>query len=214
MSKFLGKIHYWLFSKVRYAEQLEEELETFAFEQGILEAAQWKSEILSKFGMPAGEEPLENIIDTTNIHGWLQEKIIGVESRQAAWITRLINLNSSYKNAIISIFEQDGTEKGSTAKEQYAVNSTSDMYKVLNDFILEGMPCDAVDSVVENEENSFVWVSTRCLHRQNWDAVEGNIEIFYELRSSWIKSFVRAFDDAYNYDVEYDGEKRINSIKK
>ncbi len=214
MSKFLGKIHYWLFNKVRYAEQLEEKLEAFAFEQGILETAQWKSEILSKFGLPAGEEPLESIIDTTNIHGWLQEKIIGVESRQAAWITHLINLNSSYKNAIISIFEQDGAEKGSAAKEQYAVNSTSDMYKVLNDFILEGMPCDAVDSVVENEENSFVWVSTRCLHRQNWDAVEGNIEIFYELRSSWIKSFVRAFDGAYNYDVEYDGEKRINSIKK
>ena len=33
--------------------------------------------------------PLEEMIDTTNIHGWLQEKINSAEGRMAAWTTKI-----------------------------------------------------------------------------------------------------------------------------
>ena len=71
MSRYLGKIHYWLFNKIRYSEELENKIEKWAYEEGLLEAADWKSDIISKFGPTTGDEPLEKIIDESNIHGWL-----------------------------------------------------------------------------------------------------------------------------------------------
>ncbi|MDP4087831.1 MAG: hypothetical protein Q8930_01020 [Bacillota bacterium] len=212
MSAYLGKIHHWLFNKIKYAEDIEKKIEKLASDHGIAEASEWKTEIQGEFGGVTGDEPLERIIDTSNIHGWLQNKIIGVESRQAAWITRLLSTNNSYMDALIRIFSEDGRSKGSEAVENYNIEKAGDIYRVLNDYILEGMPCDSVDKVVENREELFKWISTRCLHRTNWDAAGGDIKVFYELRRVWISNFVKALGTEFKYDTEYDGEMRINTI--
>ena len=68
MSLFLGKIHYWLFNKIKWFEGIEDELlrldSTFNVEE------------LDKIcGERTPDKPLEDIIDTSNIHGWLQERL-------------------------------------------------------------------------------------------------------------------------------------------
>jgi hypothetical protein len=214
MSKFLGKIHYWLFNKIRYSEELENKIEKWALEEGLLSTAEWKSEIVSRFGPTTGEEPLEKIIDQSNIHGWLQDKITRTESRMAAWITNILVESREYKKQLIDIFSKDGYEKGTAAKNIYEVNSPMDVYKLINDYILEGMPCDAVDRPLVNAENKYSWISTVCIHGSNWEVVGGDVQHFYDLREAWLVSFVKALDKDYSFNVEYNEGSRINIISK
>jgi hypothetical protein len=214
MSAFLGKIHYWLFNKIRYSEELENKIEKWAFNEGLLSAAEWKSDIISKFGPTTGEAPLEDLIDQSNIHGWLQDKITRTESRMAAWVTKILQENRDYKAALADIFSKDGDEKGIAAKDEYEVNSPMDAYKVINDFILEGMPCDAVDRPLVKEENKYSWLSSVCIHSSNWEVVGGDVQHFYDLRREWLAAFVKALGKDYIYEVEYNNGTRINTISK
>ena len=91
MSLFLGKIHYWLFNKIKWFEGIEDELlrldSTFNVEE------------LDKIcGERTPDKPLEDIIDTSNIHGWLQERIIIAEGRNA-YITKYL-VNKGYLSSI------------------------------------------------------------------------------------------------------------------
>ncbi|WP_139904692.1 hypothetical protein [Clostridium thermarum] len=214
MSAYLGKIHYWLFNKIRYSEELEHKIERWAFEEGLISAAEWKSEILAEFGPTTGSEPLENIIDQTDIHGWLQDKINRSESRIAAWITNILTLSRDYKKQLIDIFSSDGFEKGTGAKDIYEINSPFDAYKVINDYILEGMPCDSVDRPLVKEDDKYSWMSTVCIHSPNWQIVGGDIQHFYDLRKEWLASFIKALDKGYSFNVEYIEGTRINTISK
>lgn len=212
MSRYLGKIHYWLFNKIRYSEELENKIEKWAYEEGLLEAADWKSDIISKFGPTTGDEPLEKIIDESNIHGWLQDKISRTESRMAAWITNILSKKVEYIKSLEEIFKEDGEEKGKKANESYEVSSAQEAYKVINDYILEGMPCDAVDQVIEEGKDKFIWLSRQCIHSDNWKAVGGNVQHFYDLRQVWLESFLSQLGDGYNFSSKYMDGARLNTI--
>ena len=80
MSLFLGKIHFWLFNKVLWFEGLEEEIINLAQEEG-LDVEALSAEINAKYGQKTENKNLEEIIDTSNIHGWLQNKIHSAEGR-------------------------------------------------------------------------------------------------------------------------------------
>ncbi|NLP27907.1 MAG: hypothetical protein GX370_03925 [Clostridia bacterium] len=213
MSRYLGKIHFWLFDKIRYSEELENKIEKWTFEEGLLKAVDWKSDIISKFGPATGEKPLEEIIDESNIHGWLQDKITRTESRMAAWITNILSEKTEYKKKLEEIFRQDGEEKGKEANEKYNVSSPKLAYKVINDYILEGMPCDSVDRVMEDEDKKFVWLSTVCIHSDNWKAAGGNVQHFYDLRQVWLESFLSQLGSGYNFSVQYMEGTRLNTIR-
>ena len=70
MSAFLGKIHYWLYNKVLWHEELSEEILKYAASKGV-SVEEIKAEVYSKYGEP-DLSPLEDVIDQGNIHGWLQ----------------------------------------------------------------------------------------------------------------------------------------------
>ncbi|WHH60908.1 hypothetical protein [Petroclostridium sp. X23] len=196
MSLFLGKIHYWLYNKIVWAESLEEEIIGWAKKAG-LPVEEWLQPIYSRYGMPTGNKPLEEIIDTSNIHGWLQQTIAKAESRQAALITQIINDNKANKDELLNLF----SKQGSAVASQYEgkINTPEDAYKILNDFILEGMPCDRVAEVVDNNDQEIVWRTTACLHKFYWDEVQGDVQNFYDLREGWIKAFVETLGNGLRY---------------
>ena len=74
MSLFLGKIHYWLFNKILWFENLEEEIIKFAQENG-LDVDSIRGEIESKYGKKLENKNLEEIIDTDNIHKYYLHKM-------------------------------------------------------------------------------------------------------------------------------------------
>lgn len=196
MSLFLGKIHYWLYNKILWFEHLEDAIAAFAQERGY-PAQAWKSEFEETYGPSTGGRPLEEIIDQGNIHGWLQGRITRAESRQAALLTRLVSLDPEAVPALKALFQTHGQ----TAGQSFEGNASTpeSLFNALNDYILDGMPCDRVNQIVSSTPDQFTWEMLQCVHKPIWDSVGGEVSLFYTLRHAWIQGFVDGASDLYIY---------------
>jgi hypothetical protein len=201
MSLYLGKVHYWLYNKILWFEHLETVITDFADRRGY-PAQEWKSEFEARFGEATGGRPLEDIIDTGNIHGWLQERITRAESRQAALLTRLGVQAPELESDLKPLFHKHGVTAGSHFEGNR--QTPESLFNGLNDFILDGMPCDRVNQIISSEPDRFTWAMTQCVHKSVWDAVGGDVQRFYDLRHEWIRGFVEGAsnDFAYGFDSE------------
>lgn len=201
MSKFLAPIHTWLFNKIKLSEGLEVNLvKTYKEKYGEEVETIYKN-IQEKQGYPIEDRPIEELIDVSNIHGWLQNKISIAEARQAELLTELLNkYGEETKSIAINLYSEQGSECGKDANEKYEVNGASEIYLALNNYILEGMPCDRANVITINTEYKLEWENEICLHRGYWDTVNGDVSLFYELRDSWIKSFVENTNENFTYN--------------
>lgn len=200
MSLFLGKIHYWLFNKILWFENLEDEIIDFFNKENIKIDY---NKIVSKYGKKLENKNLEEIIDTENIHGWLQDRINSSEGRMAGLTSEILKkdekniekLKEIYKNQAIKAVSELDTEK---------INNAKDIYQAMNDYVLDGMPCDRVNDVFTIEEDLVQWRKTKCVHKDIWEKEGLDVDIFYELRDEWIKIFVSKIDDNYEYTKNED----------
>ncbi len=84
MSQFLAPIHTWLFDKILLMESIEKEIVNQYSDSKYQDA---HAKLVQKYGDFIPNQPLEQLIDQSNIHGWLQEGITVVENRLAFLIT-------------------------------------------------------------------------------------------------------------------------------
>lgn len=209
MSLYLGKVHYWLFNKVLWFERLEDEIIDLAKAEG-LDINNLSKVINEKYGEQTPDRPLEEMIDTTNIHGWLQEKINSAEGRMAAWTTKVLNNNKEVTSKMENIYVTQGIKAAQEVKEKGIENATAvDIFNSINDYILDGMPCDRVNEVITSEENIVEWKRRLCVHGHIWNNEQGDVDYFYKLRSLWIKAFVSEINSDFEYIERKDEIKVI-----
>ena len=72
MSTFLGPIHFWLYRKIGKQEELTKAIASYAEQKGWIE-----EQVKYTKDLPA----LEDVIDESNIHGWLQGQLHDAETR-------------------------------------------------------------------------------------------------------------------------------------
>ncbi len=201
MSLFLGKIHYWLFNKILWFEALEKEMIKLAKEEGI-DIDTLRKPILEKYGEETKNLPLEEIIDTSNIHGWLQATIHSAEGRMAA-LTKIILEKEGSKEALEKLYIAQGVLAANEVRESGTdLETAPEIYNSINDYILDGMPCDRVNEVLSSSDAEVIWTRTICVHKDIWEQEGVNVDLFYELRSLWIKSFVNAINNKFSYIEE------------
>ncbi|WP_252250779.1 hypothetical protein [Clostridium sp. ZBS13] len=209
MSLFLGKIHFWLFNKILWFEGLENEIIDVAKSEG-LDILNLQKEIEDKYGTKLPNKPLDEIIDTSNIHGWLQERIYSSEGRIAAWTTVIINNKREAKTKLEEIYINQGIIAAKEVKEEgVRLDSAENIFNKVNDYILDGMPCDRVNEIINSNENCIEWTRRICVHKEIWDKESGDVEYFYFLRSLWIKAFVNEINTEFDYLEENNGVKSI-----
>ena len=202
MSLFLGKIHYWLFNKIRWFENLEENIIDLAKSEG-LDAENIRKDIESKYGKKLPNKPLEELIDTSNIHNWLQGQIHSAERRNAAWTKLLIEANEENFKKLEEIYKEQGIVAANEVKDEGKLVATpNEIFNAMNDYILDGMPCDRVNEVILNEENKITWQVRIDVHKDIWDKVGCDVNYFYNLRNAWIESFVSNLNDNFKYTVD------------
>ena len=117
MSLFLGKIHYWLFNKILWFEKLEDEIIDLAKKEGF-EVEKISEDIQNKYGRKLPNKPLEDLIDTGNIHGWLQNKIHSAEGRMAAWTKAILENNETAIGKLENIYANQGIKAAKEVKEE------------------------------------------------------------------------------------------------
>ena len=198
MSLFLGKIHYWLFNKVLWFEGLEGEIIKLAKDKGI-DVEKLEAEINSKYGAKTHNKNLEDMIDTSNIHGWLQGKIHSAEGRMAAWTKVILENNQDYILDMRKVYENQGVNAANEAKESLENINAETIFNSMNDYILDGMPCDRVNEVIDSSEESIMWKRRVCVHKNIWENEGILVDVFYELRENWINAFVNTMNNDYEY---------------
>lgn len=210
MSLFLGKIHYWLFNKILWFEGLEEEIIKLAKSEG-LNIEKLSSEINLKYGEKLPNKKLEEMIDTNNIHGWLQSKIHSAEGRMAAWTKEILENDENSLKKLEEVYIEQGIKAAKEVKESKTITNAPEIYYSVNDYILDGMPCDRVNEVIISEDEKVEWKRRICVHQDIWGKENIDVNVFYTLRSLWIKAFVNEVNNDFEY-VEIDGETMV--IKK
>lgn len=210
MSLFLAPIHFWLFKKIRLYEELEKSIISEyrdKYDESFVDET--VKEGIEKFGNYIEDKPLEELIDTSNIHGWLQSNIFKEESRSSFIFSKFIEKYGDESKG--TGLEKVKDQALNAAKEVSSANSPEAIFDIINEYILEGMPCDRVNAVIEKTSEKIVWQQDRCIHVDNYRA--GNIDFMYEIRDLWVKTFVENISPGYIYDIKRDGEKSIHEIK-
>lgn len=213
MSAFLAPIHTWLFNKIKLAQELEENIVNLHVEKFGQEANTIKIEAQNMYGKYLPEESLEKLIDVSNIHGWLQERIKEVESRSAFIISRYYDI---YKDESKELTKKSYIKQAKlcASNESNKVNSPENVYISLNNYILSGMPCDRANSVIEKSEEYIVYEQNGCIYKVNYELGKGNLPYLYELRDLWVKTFVENLSTKYLYEVSKNEDVTKNKIIK
>lgn len=178
MSAFLGPIHYWLYHKIQLQESLTESmLSSIPSEEDRIAL---ENKLDTVYGIVERGQ-LEQVIDNSNIHGWLQSQIGIAEKRFAAAVTEILRDDPTKIEKLKQAAFQLGLQNPLPAS-----SDAQGIYQALNDVLLEGMPCDHVNEILEQSEQHILWQQTVDLHLPFWDAVDGRIEIYYLLRGAFI----------------------------
>ena len=201
MSAFLAPIHTWLFNKILLAEELEANLKQVYIDK----YSDIAKEVIEKslaYGNPIDTtKNIEDIIDKSNIHGWLQDKISSVETRTAFTITEMIKKYGGEAEDIAMLcFKEQGKTVGENLKAKEMPSNPEELYNALNIYLLEGMPCDRVTRLIKSENSILEWETTSCIHKKYWEMVNGDVNIFYKLRQIWIKAFIENSNEKYTYN--------------
>ena len=207
MSKFLGKIHYWLYDKIKLHEELIQNIVDTAQKNGYNSESLVKESYL-KYGFPV-TGLLENEIDHSNIHGWLQEKIKSVESRLAYVVTELLKSDTVKKEDVCNVFYKNG--ENIIKKLGINEGSPEDFFNLIFNYMLEGMPCDRGNEIIKSNETTVEWKNTTDLHKSYWDEALGDVNNYYHLRDSWINGFLNGSGTGYKYTRADNG---INTITR
>ena len=202
MSEFLGHIHHWLYHKISRVVEREQLIYDKAEELCGATVEELQAQVWQIYGAPQSDQKLEDIIDHNNIHGWLQRQVTIAETREAAFIKELTDTcGDSARSIIEAAYSEHGSICGKDAKTQgkYDIETASGIHQALNDYVLNGMPCDQGDVVSINEADKVVWEGTVCLQERNWAKAGVDKNLMKELYSQWFAGFVTAINPAFAY---------------
>ncbi|NLJ89345.1 MAG: hypothetical protein GX323_00475 [Clostridiales bacterium] len=186
MSLFLGPIHYWLHGKIKIQNTIVEEIIAYAKEEY---GTNYREYLDTEYGI-IESAPLEEVIDESNIHGWLQERIHRVEKHLAYTVTNILKDHPESLDKLKEIYKNTGKNQAQKLNINHEATASMIYKAAINDSLLDGMPCDHVNSVNSQEEDSITWTRNECVHKEFWNAVDGDISIYYLLRDEYINGFL------------------------
>lgn len=176
MSAFLGPIHFWLYNKIRFQEDLIDALCARAVSEG------WLAEEDTQKFVSTDRRELQDAIDKSNIHAWLQGRIHDGEGRYAALVTTLLQEDANRLQTLKDVAFYTGKEKRTEVP-----TTAPEAFHQLDNTLLNGMPCDQVMKVTESNPDKVVWEETQDLHSSFWN---GQGAYYYDLRAELIKGIL------------------------
>ena len=145
MSKTLGPIHYMMYEKIKFQDKITDYL--------------MDGHIQDIKPNPVSTKPLEEILDQENIHGYLQEKIDIVETRLA----KALKLAKDPDEKLYNLGQECGKDKDFSSFEQ--------VFRDLNTYLLDGMPCDQGLSAMVDEDSLYL-ITNNNLHSKYDDEID------------------------------------------
>ncbi|MDF2485458.1 MAG: hypothetical protein K0R46_1626 [Herbinix sp.] len=205
MSAFLGPIHYWLYNKISLQQAIVDDLCQLGNQYGLA----LKAEADNLYGEFANK-PLEEMIDQGNIHGWLQERVSQVEYKYAYVVTKLVNTIPDSLHTLKSTLYRAGNDQAQALHQSATKPTAGEMFKLITDQLLDGMPCDHANRLFPQNDTDATWTRNLCVHTPYWTELDGDINLYYELREAWLMGFLKEYD--YNFEKVDDTTYRIYTL--
>ncbi|AOR23510.1 hypothetical protein [Clostridium taeniosporum] len=205
MEEYIEEVHNILFNKILWCEKLEEDMINLAEEEG-LDVESLIKEISEKYEPKLPNLPLEEMVDTNDIKGWLQEKVTSAEGRTAAWITTIINISESAKSKLEFLYENQGKKVAEEVlKKNTELNTAVQIFNSIYEYILDGVSSDKINEIISLTDDRIEWKRKICVHETIWNKENGDINYFYKLRSKWIKGFIDLANNKFEYVQQNNG---------
>lgn len=175
MSKFLAPIHFIMYDKILFLDKLTNKYIDFA-EKNNTELEKLNSLESIDYA------PLDEIIDESNIHTWIQKRVSIVEDKLAYIVSEILKENETFENEILEIAKNTGEE------ESFSGNPREAFVEISNKF-LDGMPCDHAISILEEDENLLKYKIEIDKHSEFWN-YGINSNIYWKIRNSFIEGLI------------------------
>lgn len=140
MSENLGPIHYMMYEKIKF----QDDITNYLLENDTSK--------VDKLNEPVSREPLENLIDQDNIHGWLDSKIDVVENR----LNYALNNSKNTKEKMYEFGKENAKGKN--------FDDFNSVFSDLNMLLLDGMPCDRGLSAQIDDKGDLYLITNTNLH--------------------------------------------------
>lgn len=200
MSMFLAPIHEWVYGKIQAQEELTAAMAAAAEEN------HWDcGDVAPAAYVKLCDKPLADVIDTGDIHGWLQSRMNDADSRFADLVANLLAHNSGIWDQLLAIARKAGAAR--------ALPENADgeaIYKGFDSVFLNGMPCDLVNQVMERDGRHFVWEQTRDVHGPFWQANQLDPDLYYQLRNACMEGML----ENTGYELLADGHSHYELAAK
>lgn len=198
MSAFLGPIHYWMYEKIKNVMLRRAAIFSAFYEKYGNEVESVCGKTRQEMETQDAETPLEQLIGDSPIHGWLSDKIREVEIGEAEMVKVLMNKYND-GNLLEDAFYWHGRGKGIEARERYnPEDNIEDLYDTINNYLLDGMPCDNVVETALNN-GSLVKRHIDCLHLNYWNNAGVSPELMCSLNRKWIDGFCESLNSAFRH---------------
>ncbi len=195
MSLFLGKIHYWLFNKVSLLNTRTTNLLAQIQSNSPQQAEEFWQYALENTSSPLdNNKDLADLIDKDNIHSWLANQILNSQMREAIFINECIeNLPAENLTSLKEVFIADAQNLAKIlllSNPEYSKYTAPELYTLLNDYLINGMPCDNEDHIEQEQATYIAWYKTPCSKLELWKRLNVSIETMQTLYFAWISAFL------------------------
>ncbi len=179
MSQFLSPVHGKMYDKIHRQDN-------------------WRMLLLNRFGdevlknsLAEGKEAVERgtlseVIDLSNIHGWLSHQVELAEARFAEAIAALMERGVALQD-LEDVLYEEGKQEAS-----YIDGRPIEVYQAVSWMLLDGMPCDFVNRVSREDDEICVIERMQDVHAPFWQAVGAAPDLYYSLRDAWVRGWLSA----------------------
>ncbi len=196
MSAFLGPIHHWLFNKIVHMEGRAFAIASMLSDNGQKEAVDQK---IADYGQKLEGADLAQLVGDNSIHQFLYGLISKVEVFEAG----IVETASDF-DKVLQTVEAHGKASAEQALSQSgeAVDDAEALYKYVNDYVLEGMPCDPGAEVQPIDNKRFAYNHTACNHIPNWEYTACSPSKMCAVHNAWLKGFVSGLNSNATLEVK------------
>lgn len=179
------------FWKIRMVNDMANDIGYFAMSQGY-------ENLMDKIDMTCGAVPegeYEQVIDQSAPHQFLELYMHIAESRFALAVTECLRMNQAYWPAIMNYCREKGT-----ALHPEKIRTVEAAYEVINNCILDGMPCDETKKITIVEPNRIAWEKLIDTHESAWKKAGSDVDLYYQLQTCLIEGLLG--DSGFKYTNE------------
>lgn len=200
MSLVLAPIHSLMYRRILFSDELGNALLAWAKAEGYVNDEDVQA--LNEAFPEAEHKPLVEIIDSSNIHGWLHDKTVTTEKRLARalrLITDKVDLSAdnTAKASMLAAVRELGEGRDVPTPE-----AAADAFNLISGFLLDGMPCDGVIVRDATEGDSVSWRVDHPDREMFWEEEQLDPTLFYDIRAAFVDGLLADSSVAFRRDAE------------